>query len=175
MMDGGMPDGKVDGKVDVMQDGTRDGHANGEHVVDGHADGEHAVDGHADRDHAVDGHADGARAADGQSDMRDGTPDKVAMRFAAATNAPPPAPPIPDGHVPTPNLMPHPVTDSRPALHRLKCSVLQLIGTIVYEPPGMPRLAEVTALQDRVREQGGLLDTLSMTQADQHNPCTSPD
>lgn len=168
MVDGehGMPDGKMDD----MRDDTRDGHA------DGHADGEPAADGHAGA-HAVDDDAHGAHAADGPSDMRDGTPNKVAMRSDAGAGAStqPSAAPLPDGHVPTPNLMSHPVTDSRPALHRLKCSVLQLIGTIVYEPPGMPRLAEVTALQDRVREQGGLLDALSMTQADQHNPCTSPD
>lgn len=66
----------------------------------------------------------------------------------------------------------HPVADDRPALHRLKCSALQLLGTLAFEPSGAPHLPEVRALQNRVREQGGLLDTLSLTQVDKHNPCT---
>lgn len=87
--------------------------------------------------------------------------------------SPPPTPPLPDGHVASSTAQAHPVTDSRPALYRLKCSVLQLLGTLAFEPSGAPHLADVSALQDRVRERGGLLDTLNMTQLDEHNPCMS--
>ncbi|WFD04120.1 hypothetical protein MOBT1_002823 [Malassezia obtusa] len=104
--------------------------------------------------------AEGQEQASVDGGTRDGTP--LSSDCAA------PAPP--EHHVPTATGRVHPVTDTRPALYRLKCSVLQLLGTLVYEPNGARHLPEVRALQDQVRERGGLLDTLNMTQLDKHNP-----
>ncbi|WFD45213.1 hypothetical protein MPSI1_003891 [Malassezia psittaci] len=79
---------------------------------------------------------------------------------------------VPENHLPTQTSQQHPISDARPALYRLKSSVLQLLGTLAFEPPRVPHLPEVTMLQDRVREKGGLLDTLNLTQLDKNNPCT---
>ncbi|PKI82547.1 hypothetical protein MVES_003375 [Malassezia vespertilionis] len=62
------------------------------------------------------------------------------------------------------------VHDDRPALHSLKRSILQLIATLAFHPPGMQVLDEVKLVQDTVREQGGLLDVLNLTVLDENNP-----
>ncbi|WFD01006.1 hypothetical protein MYAM1_003766 [Malassezia yamatoensis] len=77
---------------------------------------------------------------------------------------------VPEHHVPTQTSQQHPISDTRPALYRLKSSVLQLLGTLAFEPPRVPHLTQVTILQDRVREKGGVLDTLNLTQLDKNNP-----
>lgn len=59
--------------------------------------------------------------------------------------------------------------DDRPGLPYLKRTALQVLGTLAFHAQGTS-WDDVHALQDRVREAGGLIEVLSLTQLDELNP-----
>lgn len=59
--------------------------------------------------------------------------------------------------------------DDRPGLPYLKRTALQVLGTLAFHAKGTS-WDDVHAFQDRVREAGGLIEVLSLTQLDELNP-----
>lgn len=59
------------------------------------------------------------------------------------------------------------------SMPHLKRATLQLLGTLVFHPERTSTLPpHIKAVQDEVRELGGLYDVLSLTALDELNPCT---
>lgn len=58
----------------------------------------------------------------------------------------------------------------RPRLDKLKRDLVGLLGIVAYQR-GQHDRPTVRRVQDLVREKGGLLDVLNLTQLDERNPC----
>jgi hypothetical protein len=58
-----------------------------------------------------------------------------------------------------------------PRMDGLKRDLISLLGAISFRRQGEDDHAEIMRVQDRVREQGGLLEVLNLTQLDERNPC----
>ncbi|PWN37276.1 uncharacterized protein FA14DRAFT_12525 [Meira miltonrushii] len=83
--------------------------------------------------------------------------------------------PAPDGHVLSSTGKAHSQSDQdantskRPRLDKLKRDLVALLGVIAFKR-GPKDEDSVKRVQDLVREEGGLLDVLNLTQLDEHNP-----
>lgn len=83
--------------------------------------------------------------------------------------------PAPDGHVLSSTGKAHNQSDQdatqtkRPRLDKLKRDLVALLGVIAFKR-GPKDEESVKRVQDLVREEGGLLDVLNLTQLDEHNP-----
>ena len=83
--------------------------------------------------------------------------------------------PAPDGHVLSSTGKAHSqgnneqIQTKRPRLDKLKRDLVALLGVIAYKR-GQKDEESVKRVQDLVREKGGLLDVLNLTQLDEHNP-----
>lgn len=81
----------------------------------------------------------------------------------------------PDGHVLSSTGKAHVQTNEdgqqskRPRLDKLKRDLIALLGVIAFKR-GPQDEKSVERVQNLVREQGGLLDVLNLTQLDEHNP-----
>ena len=86
--------------------------------------------------------------------------------FKPSASSPAPAP---DGHV----LSSTGAAASTPTrgygFDHLKRDVVRVLGVLVFSPSPAPD-ADVRAVQDRVRDKGGLFDVLNMTVLDERNP-----
>lgn len=62
--------------------------------------------------------------------------------------------------------------DAGPSLDNLKRDIVNLLGVLAFQRGPLDK-REVVKVQDVIRETGGLVDVLSMTQLDEKNPCES--
>lgn len=66
--------------------------------------------------------------------------------------------------------LPNDATDKGPDLGNLKRDIVNLLGVLSFQRSSDDKI-QVKRVQDTVRESGGLIDVLNMTQLDERNPC----